>query len=329
MVQKRINVKDKLNSDGEVDLSMLDITDVPVKEISTLKKATTLNLYNNSISKLPANFPILTNLIKLDLSKNCLTELPENFGDLAKLKHLDLYQNQLKQLPLSFSKLKALKWLDLKENPLEPTLLKVAGPCENTKQCQTCARNIINYLTRQQNKADAEKEEKEKLRKKQLEMNEIKKKEEKKSKKKETQEIQKNGEVKVLTKTEKKKLKKMKKQSETKTSSNFSPLTLALLLLISLFILTAMKLKYLENFEKLIEDSYFKLVALLPADYQKYGEIFAASFKQVHLKTGVYCSNIIHYIQNNEYCILVYNTCREHSINLFSRIQSLYRNIVS
>lgn len=33
MTQRKINVKDRLNNDGEVDLSMLDITDVPVKEI--------------------------------------------------------------------------------------------------------------------------------------------------------------------------------------------------------------------------------------------------------------------------------------------------------
>lgn len=271
----------------------------------------------------------MTNLIKLDLSKNCLTELPENFGDLTKLKHLDLYQNQLKKLPFSFSKLKALKWLDLKENPLETTLSKVAGPCENTKQCQVCARNIINYLTRQQNKVDAEKDEKEKLRKKQLEINENKKKEEKKSKKKEVQETHKNGSVKLLTKTEKKKLKKMKKQSEIKPSSSFSSFLLFNILLVTLFILTSLKLKFLENFEKLIENSYFKLVAFLPEDYRTYGNIFAHNFKQVHLKTGEYCFEIVKFIQNNEYCIVLYNYCKEHLHNLSLKIQSLYRNIVS
>ncbi|XP_045462058.1 leucine-rich repeat-containing protein 59-like [Harmonia axyridis] len=329
MTQKKINVKEKLNHDGEVDLSMLDITDVPVKEIATLKKATTLNLYNNSITKLPPNFSILTNLIKLDLSKNCLSELPENFGELVKLKHLDLYQNQLKRLPLSFSKLKSLKWLDLKENPLEPTLLKVAGPCENTKQCQVCARNIINYLTRQQNKADVEKEEKEKQKKKQLEVNEIKKKEEKKAKKRDIPETEKNGNIKVLTKTEKKKLKKMKKLSEVKTSSSFSYFIAFFCLLVSVFILTSLKVKFLENLEKFIENSFFKVLAILPENYRTYGNDFGHSFKQVHLKTGEYCLSLILFIQKNEYCILAYNVCKELSNNLLLKVKTLYENVMS
>ncbi|KAK9880733.1 hypothetical protein WA026_013057 [Henosepilachna vigintioctopunctata] len=328
MTQKKLNVKERLNNDGEIDLSMLEIQDVPVREIALLKKATILNLYNNNISKLPDSFSSLTHLVKLDLSKNCLKELPENFGDLVRLKHLDLYQNQLVRLPLSFSKLKSLKWLDLKENRLEPTLYKVAGPCENTKQCQVCARNIINYLTRQQNRADLEKEEKEKQKRKQLELNENKKKEEKKTKKKQISEMPKNGTVHVLTKTEKKKLKKLKKQSDVTSSTRYSSILIIPLLLISLFILTSLNVRYLDKLENIIVNSYFKCISMLPNDYQTYGNIFAQHFKRVHVFTGEMILNLIHFLQNNEQCCLVYSFLNQTVTNISVKVSSMYRSIM-
>ena len=88
----------------------------------------------------------MTQIIKLDLSKNLISELPENFGELRQLKHLDLYSNKISKLPLSLGELKNLKWLDLKENPLTPAVASVAGPCSNSNECQSCAKNIVNYL---------------------------------------------------------------------------------------------------------------------------------------------------------------------------------------
>lgn len=110
-----------------------------------------------------------------------LEELPENFGEMIKLKHLDLYANkvstfflyscnyknvhkdytyvlhlQISRLPLSLSELKSLRWLDLKENPLTPAVASVAGPCSNIQECQTCARNVVTYLSNV--KLDIEKE---------------------------------------------------------------------------------------------------------------------------------------------------------------------------
>jgi len=54
---------------------------------------------------------------------------------------------QISRLPLSLSGLKHLKWLDLKENPLTEAVARVAGPCSNMQECQTCAYNIVGYLS--------------------------------------------------------------------------------------------------------------------------------------------------------------------------------------
>ncbi|XP_029055483.1 leucine-rich repeat-containing protein 59-like [Osmia bicornis bicornis] len=140
------SVKDRLK-DETLDLSLCDLKEVPVREITTIKKATHLDLSNNLLTCLPTNFVNLKQIVKLDLSRNMLTEIPENFGELRQLKHLDLYANQISRLPLSLSELKNLRWLDLKENPLTPAVASVAGPCSNLTECQACARNIVTYLS--------------------------------------------------------------------------------------------------------------------------------------------------------------------------------------
>jgi len=82
-------LKDKLE-DGELDLSMMQYSDVPVKEIEQLgPKVLTVNLSHNLLTCLPANFPLLSHIMKLDLSKNQLVDLPDNFGQLRNLKSLD------------------------------------------------------------------------------------------------------------------------------------------------------------------------------------------------------------------------------------------------
>ncbi|CAH1098467.1 unnamed protein product [Psylliodes chrysocephalus] len=187
----KVNVKERFN-DGEIDLSMSDLNDVPVKEILTLKRVYSLDLSNNSLTRLPKSFSTLTSLSVLDLSRNGLKELPEDFGNLIKLRHLDLYRNQLQQLPLSFSKLKSLKWLDLKDNPLVPAVSKVAGLCIDTKACQTCAKNIIDFYSRLESQVAAELEMRNRDRQKQLEFNQKKKQEEKKEMKKQKHKEKKN-----------------------------------------------------------------------------------------------------------------------------------------
>jgi len=56
--------------------------------------------------------------------------------------------SQLQHLPLSFSRLKALRWLDLKGNPLVPQLAEIAGPCDDTEDCEECARNVVETFSK-------------------------------------------------------------------------------------------------------------------------------------------------------------------------------------
>eukprot|EP00092_Neocalanus_flemingeri_P007693 GFUD01008308.1.p1 GENE.GFUD01008308.1~~GFUD01008308.1.p1 ORF type:complete len:445 (+),score=149.66 GFUD01008308.1:53-1387(+) len=139
-------LKDKLE-DEELDLSMMQLTDVPVRDIEHLgTKVLTVNLSHNLLTTLPANFPLLSHITKLDLSKNQLVELPENFGGFKSLKSLDLYANQLVKLPVSFAQLKNLKWLDLKDNPLCPALKQAAGDCITPNDCAMCAKKVVALL---------------------------------------------------------------------------------------------------------------------------------------------------------------------------------------
>lgn len=149
------NLRDKLDG-NELDLSLSDLNEVPVKELAALPKATVLDLSCNKLSTLPSDFCGLTHLVKLDLSKNKLQQLPADFGRLVNLQHLDLLNNRLVTLPVSFAQLKNLKWLDLKDNPLDPVLAKVAGDCLDEKQCKQCANKVLQHMKAVQ--ADQERE---------------------------------------------------------------------------------------------------------------------------------------------------------------------------
>lgn len=154
---KLINLKDKING-NEMDLSLCNLTEVPVKELAAFPKATILDLSCNNITSLPPEICNLTHLVKVDLSKNQLRSLPEDLGRLGNLQHLDLYNNKLTVLPVSFSELKNLKWLDLKDNPLESNLAKAAGDCLDEKQCKQCALKVLQHMRSIQEEVDNERE---------------------------------------------------------------------------------------------------------------------------------------------------------------------------
>ncbi|XP_078135144.1 leucine-rich repeat-containing protein 59 isoform X1 [Sander vitreus] len=164
---KVLNLKDKI-SGNEVDLSLCNLTEVPVRELALFTKATVVDLSCNNITSLPPEFCNLTHLVKVDLSKNQLTCLPEDVGNLVNLQHLDLYNNKLTVLPVSFSQLRSLKWLDLKDNPLEAGLAKAAGDCLDEKQCKQCASKVLEHMNGLQDEVDRARE-KRLLREKELE----------------------------------------------------------------------------------------------------------------------------------------------------------------
>lgn len=131
---------------NELDLSLSDLSEVPVRDLVAIPKATALDLSCNKLTSLPDDFCNLSYIVRLDLSKNQIAQLPSEFGRLVNLQHLDLLQNRIVALPVSFAQLKSLKWLDLKDNPLKPALAKVAGDCLDEKQCKECAQGVLQYM---------------------------------------------------------------------------------------------------------------------------------------------------------------------------------------
>lgn len=153
----KVNVKDRVE-DNAIDLSLSELTEVPVREIASFKRVTILDLSNNKLMSLGKNFPSLTNISRLDLSRNQIKFLPDDFGNLRNLRHLDLYNNKLEHLPLSFGNLTKLSYLDLKGNPLTPALAKVVGLCLTAKECNISARNTVKCMARMQEKVEKAKE---------------------------------------------------------------------------------------------------------------------------------------------------------------------------
>lgn len=153
----KINVKDRVE-DNAIDLSLSELTEVPVREIASLRRVTIVDLSNNKLMSLGKNFPTLTNLTRLDLSRNQIKFLPEDFGNLRNLRHLDLYNNKLEHLPLSFGNLSKLSYLDLKGNPLTPALAKVVGLCLTAKECNISAKNTVKCMARMQEEVEKAKE---------------------------------------------------------------------------------------------------------------------------------------------------------------------------
>ncbi|KAH8370865.1 hypothetical protein KR093_005252 [Drosophila rubida] len=139
----KVNVKERVE-DEHCDLSLSELTEIPVREIASFKRVTFLDLSSNRLVTLGRNFTTLTRLVKLDLSKNQIRMLPDDFGQLEHLRHLDLYNNSLEHLPLSFGRLSRLRYLDLKGNPLTPAWEKIVGRCSTLKDCQQAAKNTVN-----------------------------------------------------------------------------------------------------------------------------------------------------------------------------------------
>ncbi|CAH1998404.1 unnamed protein product [Acanthoscelides obtectus] len=289
----KINVKERL-TDGEIDLSMSDLEDVPVKDIVQFKKATSLDLSNNRLTFLPANFSLLTHITKLDLSKNELQSLPDDFGNLVKLRRLDLYHNQLKNLPLSFSKLKELKWLDLKDNSLEPAIAKVAGPCLNSKQCEDCARDVVNFFVKLEKQVNVELEIRNKSKQKQQEVIQQKKKEEKKKQKKEKQKQRQDSNSpslknEVNNRAKSKKEKKALKNAQINKSFLsflFQLFMLFFITMLVLFVSTSVKHKFTENLDILVREWYKRCSDSLPPNYKVYALKFGNYVEDIHTKTG-------------------------------------------
>uniref|UniRef100_A0A182MQC4 Leucine-rich repeat-containing protein 59 n=1 Tax=Anopheles culicifacies TaxID=139723 RepID=A0A182MQC4_9DIPT len=136
--EESINVRDRL-VDNVLDLSLMNISKVPVQEIKPLRRATVLDLSSNRITIIEAS-------TAANLSKNRITTICDDFGLLTNLRRLDLYKNQITKLPLTFGRLRNLKYLDLKENPLNPVFKKLIGTCSDTSDCLAAATRAVDLM---------------------------------------------------------------------------------------------------------------------------------------------------------------------------------------
>ena len=102
----------------ELDISINELTELPVDLFANLNKLEKLNLSSNQLTKLPETiFFNLPSLKELDLSDNQLKNLPENiFANTPNLERLILSSNILKELPASTSNLKNLREIDFSGN---------------------------------------------------------------------------------------------------------------------------------------------------------------------------------------------------------------------
>ncbi|KAK7918711.1 hypothetical protein WMY93_009995 [Mugilogobius chulae] len=219
---KLLNIKDKIEG-NEVDLSLCNLTDVPVKELAAVPK--TFPVIESFSRLFQPEFCGLVHLVKLDLNKNQLTSLPEDFGSLVNLQHLDLLGNRLTELPVSFAQLRSLKWLDLKDNPLEPGLAKAAGDCLDERQCKQCAAKVLQHMrglqeevekVRQkklQREKDLEKKREAKQREREAREREMKKKEKAEEKERRRQEYNQQVAAQAAQEQQKKKQEERKKKN--------------------------------------------------------------------------------------------------------------------
>ncbi|GAB6019120.1 hypothetical protein CHUAL_000740 [Chamberlinius hualienensis] len=141
----RISIQNDL-----LDLSMSELTEIPVKDIALYPKATRMDLSSNRIASINPSFCNFRQIVELDLSQNELETLPENFGNFTNLTKLELYNNQLRTLPVSLGNLTKLRYLDLKNNKFPPNLINIIGECSETKECQQCARQVVSYMQQAQ-----------------------------------------------------------------------------------------------------------------------------------------------------------------------------------
>ncbi|KFB36669.1 AGAP007632-PA-like protein [Anopheles sinensis] len=142
---EKINVRDRL-TDNLLDLSLMNVSEIPVDEIKNLRRATVLDLSNNRITQIKSNFADLIQLTVLDLSKNRITSICDDFGLLTNLRRLDLYSNQITRLPLTFGRLKNLKYLDLQNNPLHAEFKNMVGLCSDNNDCLNAAKRAVHFM---------------------------------------------------------------------------------------------------------------------------------------------------------------------------------------
>lgn len=248
---------------------------------------------------------------------------------------MDLYQNEIKYLPLSFSKLKALKWLDLKDNPLVPAVANISGPCLDSKQCQTCAKDVVKFFTQVQEQITSDLEKRQKEKEKQLQINHQKEMESKKNKKKEKiKQQKKESEPLNGPSSSKPTSKKTKKVAVTEVKAKKSSClgrfisTIIILGLIALFVLTSIKYEHTERVEKSVVDFYSRGLKSLPPNVQIYVEIVGNYVQYAHNKTGNVTLEAVDYLRKSDQFVNAYDTFTAYIESLLQTVKEQYKKYV-
>ncbi|KMV65411.1 hypothetical protein M970_091440 [Encephalitozoon cuniculi EcunIII-L] len=122
-VLEAASIIEKVEKHEVCDLHNMDLEEVSLEIMEALKcnkEVKKLNLSNNKLKTLPAEFGTLSELVELDLSCNEMESIPQEIGNLKSLEVLNLSNNKLRSFPwklLKLGKTGALKNLDLRSNP--------------------------------------------------------------------------------------------------------------------------------------------------------------------------------------------------------------------
>ncbi|KAI3385065.1 hypothetical protein SNEBB_005713 [Seison nebaliae] len=134
-------------NEGELELTLLKLKEVPVEEIRKIPKAKHLNLSCNLLTSIPDSFALkLTYLSSINLGSNRLSCLPDNMGLIKNLKHLIIANNLIKDFPLSMHEMR-LETLDARSNPLLPKWKECLGYFGTNIECKNAAKRLKTQLT--------------------------------------------------------------------------------------------------------------------------------------------------------------------------------------
>ncbi|XP_014676737.1 PREDICTED: leucine-rich repeat protein 1-like [Priapulus caudatus] len=107
-----------------------------------------LDLGQNPLKELPAQFCQLTSLVTLKLNNNQLTALPKHIASLSRLRYLSAACNQLTSVPCGLLRLR-LESVDLYGNPFVPATPTVVAAAKVTGEAPTllecAARTVKKY----------------------------------------------------------------------------------------------------------------------------------------------------------------------------------------
>ncbi|MCX6593616.1 MAG: leucine-rich repeat domain-containing protein [Acidobacteria bacterium] len=86
-------------SNGVLDLSLEQLTEIPPAVFELGAQLTSLDLRGNRITTIPDSVAKLSHLTELYLTRNQLATIPDSLAQLSQLRTLDLSGNQLTTIP--------------------------------------------------------------------------------------------------------------------------------------------------------------------------------------------------------------------------------------